>query len=1040
MRETTIGNLLIDRALPESMRGRARVLDKKGVGELFQELAAKHPEKYRETAKALSDVGREAAYRTGAMSFGPKDLVISPAAVAARDKIKRAVRRLYADASLDQVSRRRAIVDVVKKAKKALVDQVYAEATAAGNPLAAQIASGMRGNKINLASLIAFDGLYTDQHGDEIPVPVLSSYAEGLRPHEFFAGAFGARRGTIDTKLSTQRSGYFSKQLHQVAHRLVVTRGEDDPDEVGEFPRGLPVRLDDPDNVGGLLAHPAGPYPRNTLISPRVVSRLKSLGLSKILVRSPSVGGPDDGGVDARDLGLREREGLSPRGDFVGVSSGQSLGEKLTQGQLCLDLDTEVRMADWTTRKIRDVRPGDMVLGADKTGRTFPVRVVAAHDNGIRAVRRTTFKVGLTRRTIHLDSTADHNILAIINKWSQKAQANNGKLQVVPVGFKTKDFSAVLAGTHIGEDGDDEPFDLAIGLALGDGCYTESVNGAFLSCFDETLPPELASELATLNLHLSRCAGQPGQYRFSQIEQAATPQGDDGRFGGSYRNPMMQYLDAQGMLFKYAHEKTIPDAAYGWSNRSVARLIGGLVVTDGSVYVAADQQCRSKPYIAFSSTSCRMVEQYCELLALRFGIYTSTISGTSVGRKRTQWMTSITTHDGIRRFAAAIPLFGVKSRLLEHHLSTWTVEKPMDHYRCVRKGFEELGSRPTMDLEVDHPDHLFVLANGLVVSNSSKHGGGVVGASRSVGGFDYINALTQAPKIFPGGASHASVDGVVSSVTPAPQGGNYVTVSGERHYAPSGATVKVKPGDRVEAGDVLTDGHPNPSTIVKHKGVGEGRRYFAHAFRDAYNDAGMPAHRRNIELVARGLINHLAVTSPFGDNMPGDVIQYADLEHSWEPREGAATVRAGSAVGQYLEAPVLHHTVGTRVTKSMLPELAEFGVRDLLVHRDPPPFEPTMVRAMANLEHDHDWMTRHLGANIQKGLLDATHRGLESDPEGTSYVPAVADRGHFGRRGLTRAWQTSEIRPIDRDSDGYVFDGTPDERAVDDDDGDDDDE
>jgi hypothetical protein len=32
----------------------------------------------------------------------------------------------------------------------------------------------------------------------------------------------------------------------------------------------------------------------------------------------------------------------------------------------------------------------------------------------------------------------------------------------------------------------------------------------------------------------------------------------------------------------------------------------------------------------------------------------------------------------------------------------------------------------TIDIEVDHPDHLFLLANNLIVSNS-KHGSGIGG-------------------------------------------------------------------------------------------------------------------------------------------------------------------------------------------------------------------------------------------------------------------------------------------------------------------------
>lgn len=1004
MLKTTLGQLLINEALPPQYRDHSRVLDKKGIADLMQRVATDDPDRYSEVVDKLMGVGRDVSTATGGFSFGLDDIRASAATKVSRRKIDDEVARIMADDSVAEKDKNGAIVAILRAAQKPMEDSVYAESIAEKNPLAYQILSGTRGNKMNLKSLRAGDMLYADHRDQDIPIPVTRSYSEGLTGAQYFAGAFGARSGVYNTKAATANAGFFSKQLSQATHRLLVSGKDAETD--GDLPRGLPVDLDDADNEGALLAHPAGGYSRNTLLTPRVLKDLRGKGLTRILVRSPLVGGPADGGVYSRDVGVRERGGLSPIGDYVGLAASQALAEKLTQGQLCLDVTTEVRMADWSVREIRDIRVDDLVLGADKTGRTFPVRVVAVHDNGTRAVRRTTFKVGLTRRYIHLDSTADHKLLAIVNKWSQKAQAQNGTLQVLPVGMKTKDFSAVLSGTfQDAGDLQDDPFDLAIGLALGDGCYTENVNGALLSCFDPSLIVDLEPELSPLNLKLTKLQGHVGDYRFTQIVQAASARGTDGCVLPGYRNPMMKYLHAHGMHGKYAHEKEIPAAAYGWSNRAVARLIGGLCVTDGSVYVQAEQAGRSKPYIGFGSTSKVMAAQFRELLALRFGIYATPLSANNSARKRTLWSTIITTHDGIRRFAANIPLFGVKRPRLEGHLENWRTEKPMNHYRCVRKGFVELGERPTMDLEVDHPDHLFVLANGLVVSNSSKHSGGVSGEGKAVSGFAFINALIQAPKVFPGGAAHAQLDGRVTGIDEAPQGGHVVHVGGKEHYVPAGQRLLVKPGQEVEGGDVLSSGTPSPSQIVEHKGIGEGRRYFTKVFGDAFRGAGMGAHRRNVELVARGLINHVEMLEEAGDHIPGDVVPYQTLEASYVPRPGTVRMNPRASVGRHLEVPVLHHTIGTKIRAHMVPELEEHGVAALDVHPDPPPFRPRMVRGLDQMQHDPDWMTRHLGSNLQKGTLEAVHRGRSSDTQGTSFVPALARGVDFGKVGPTQGWK-----------------------------------
>jgi len=93
----------------------------------------------------------------------------------------------------------------------------------------------------------------------------------------------------------------------------------------------------------------------------------------------------------------------------------------------------------------------------------------------------------------------------------------------------------------------------------------------------------------------------------------------------------------------------------------------------------------------------------------------------------------------------------------------------------------------------------------------------------------------------------------------------------------------------------------------------------------------------------------------------------------------------------------------------MLKDMTRFGVKTVTVHDEPPPFQPEMIRAMENLVHDPDWMTRHLGANLKKSLLTAAHRGAVSDELGTSFVPGLARSEQFGRVGQTKAWKPEDI-------------------------------
>jgi hypothetical protein len=609
----TLGQLLINDTLPDELRDYNRVLDKKGMHALLQEVARKHPDKYREVSFKLNQIGLRAAQDQGGMSFGAKHLRRSKVANETRERILAKLQPVLADDSLTDKQREDKIVRVVGAESGPQQKAILKEAIENKNPLAMQVLSGSRGKPMNLASLLGSDMLYSDHRDEVIPIPVLRSYSEGLSPEEYWAGTYGARRGIIATKFATQDAGFLSKQLNQAGHRLVVMDEDDEHDP--EAPaRGMVVDTDDMDNEGALLARDVGPYKRNTPLTPKILKEIKRKGKNKILIRSPLVGGSPEGGVYARDVGIRETGKLPGRGEQVGLQAAQALSEPISQGQL-----------------------------------------------------------------------------------------------------------------------------------------------------------------------------------------------------------------------------------------------------------------------------------------------------------------------------------------------------------------------------------------------SAKHSGGVAGQEKAVSGFEYINQLIQTPKKMKGGAAHATVDGKVQRVEGAPAGGYHVTINDEQHYINDGYELKVKKGDEIEAGDVLSEGIPNPAIITKYKGVGEGRRYFVKEFKKAMGESGMQGHRRNIEILARGLINHVQLTEETDDHAPDDIVPYSTLEHTYKPRAGHERLDPKKAIGQYMESPVLHYTIGTKIRPSMLADFKEFGVDKIPVHKDPPPFQPHMVRGMFQLQHDPDWMTQMYGSGLKKSLLQSTARGSTSKDRGTSFVPSLALGSDFGQ-------------------------------------------
>ncbi|HDL86511.1 MAG TPA: hypothetical protein ENH11_09345, partial [Candidatus Acetothermia bacterium] len=250
-------------------------------------------------------------------------------------------------------------------------------------------------------------------------------------------------------------------------------------------------------------------------------------------------------------------------------------------------------------------------------------------------------------------------------------------------------------------------------------------------------------------------------------------------------------------------------------------------------------------------------------------------------------------------------------------------------------------------------------------SSSSKHTAGVVGATghgssaETQAGFDVVNRLANIPKEYSGKAPVTDVDGTVSRVEKAPQGGEFVYVGSHRFHVDPSLDTTVKAGMKLEAGDVLSTGVPSPADVVKHKGIGEGRRYFLEKFHETLQNSGVRVSRRNSEIITRALINHIRLQdTSMGGSLPDDIVEYDEFAARYSPRAGSVAVPTKYAKGKYLEQPTLHYSIGTRITPRVMKTLKEFDVNDVMAHDKEPDFQPEMQRAVDVIGRDKDWMVR----------------------------------------------------------------------------------
>ena len=139
------------------------------------------------------------------------------------EKIDAAYRRGY----LTNSERHKQVVAIWTKVTEEVKKLVAAQmANNPRNPLVIMASSGSRGSVDNFKQLIGMKGLVANPKNEEIELPIVSSYHEGMKVSEFFINTHGARKGSADTALKTADSGYLTRRLVDVSQDVIV-REED---------------------------------------------------------------------------------------------------------------------------------------------------------------------------------------------------------------------------------------------------------------------------------------------------------------------------------------------------------------------------------------------------------------------------------------------------------------------------------------------------------------------------------------------------------------------------------------------------------------------------------------------------------------------------------------------------------------------------------------------------------------------------------------------------------------------------------------------
>jgi DNA-directed RNA polymerase subunit beta' len=341
--ETTVGRALFNRVLPPELQFVNRTLDKGAIQELVAEIYhLLREEGTPAVVDAIKDIGFAFATRSGT-TIAISDITVPPTKrdiIATTLEAAEAVREDYQRGLLTEQEQKERIIDLWQDTTKNIASEVREHMDPAGSLSSMAISGATKGGFGPISQLAGMRGLMADPAGRIIPLPIRSSFRDGLTTLEYFISTHGARKGLTDTALRTADAGYLTRRLVDVAQDVIINSDDcgteqglwirrsdnvaDQDFQSRVIGRYTDQRVSDPETGEVLIK-------KGELINRALAESLEFSNVEEIFVRSPLTCELRFGlcvkcyGVD---LGRGKPVQL---GVAVGIIAAQSIGEPGTQ-------------------------------------------------------------------------------------------------------------------------------------------------------------------------------------------------------------------------------------------------------------------------------------------------------------------------------------------------------------------------------------------------------------------------------------------------------------------------------------------------------------------------------------------------------------------------------------------------------------------------------------------------------------------------------------------------------------------------------------
>ncbi len=352
--ETTVGRVIFNQAIPESIGFMNVLLTKKNLKKVISGIILKAD--FGKTAiflDKIKDMGFYWSFR-GGLSFNLGDLITPSVKEATLLNAQVEVDEVWDNYNMGLITpneRYNQVIDKWTFADNMITENLMRELSQhkdGFNSVYMMLDSGARGSKQQIKQLAGLRGLMakprksSDTGPAIIENPILANFLDGLSVLEYFISTHGARKGLADTALKTADAGYLTRRLVDVAQDVIIN--EYDCDTL----RGIDTTaLKDNDSVVETLSERiVGRYALDNVvdpntdevivkaaeyITPQIADELELRGVETVTIRSVLTCETRNG-VCSKCYGKNLASGrIAEIGDAVGIIAAQSIGEPGTQ-------------------------------------------------------------------------------------------------------------------------------------------------------------------------------------------------------------------------------------------------------------------------------------------------------------------------------------------------------------------------------------------------------------------------------------------------------------------------------------------------------------------------------------------------------------------------------------------------------------------------------------------------------------------------------------------------------------------------------------